>query len=217
MRYETVIFDLDGTLLNTLEDLKQAVNYALAKYGKPTRTLEEIRQFVGNGIKILIERSVPAETSNEEREEILSAFRVYYGEHCRDTTAPYKGIKEVLEILKKEGVNTAVVSNKADFAVQELIPIYFGDSIAVAKGENEETGIKKKPNPDMVYAVMEYFGSTPAGTVYVGDSDVDLQTAKNAGLDCIGCSWGFRGRAFLEKEGAGMIADEPKDILKFVY
>lgn len=217
MSYRAVIFDLDGTLLDTLEDLKDAVNYALTQYKKPQRTRDEICQFVGNGIAKLIERAVPEGTTAAERENILATFRTYYSEHCQDKTAPYDGIREVLISLKENNIKMAVVSNKADFAVQELIPFYFGDYISVAKGENEIAGIKKKPNPDMVYAAMEELGCTPDETVYVGDSDVDLATAKNSGLPCIGCGWGFRGRSFLEKNGADMIADSPKEILNFVY
>lgn len=217
MAYNAVIFDLDGTLLNTLEDLADAVNYALKEFEKPLRTIEEIRQFVGNGIVKLVERSVPQETKEQEREEILDVFRSYYGRHCQDKTAVYEGMIEVLQDLKQKGIRVAVVSNKADFAVQKLIPIYFSDLILMAKGENEAAGVRKKPAPDMVQAVLQELGCTKEETVYVGDADVDLMTAKNAGLPFIGVSWGFRGRAFLEKLGAERIADEPKELLNFVY
>lgn len=217
MSYQAVIFDLDGTLLNTLEDLTDAVNFSLKKYHKPERTIKEICSFVGNGIAKLIERSVPKETDVAEQEKILAAFREYYGKHCQDKTAPYKGILEVLEELKEKKIKMAVVSNKADFAVQELIPVYFGDLFTVAKGENEAEGIRKKPAPDMVKAALRELGCLKEQAVYVGDSDVDLLTAKNAELPCIGVSWGFRGRTFLQENGATMIADEPKEILKFVY
>lgn len=217
MSYQAVVFDLDGTLLNTLEDLTDAVNFSLKENKKPERSMDEICQFVGNGIAKLIERAVPEETSDEERKKILLTFRKFYGEHCQDKTSPYQGIVEVLSDLKKKGVKVAVVSNKADFAVQELIPFYFGDLIPVAKGENEQAGIRKKPAPDMVDAVLQEIGCDKEQAVYVGDSDVDLMTAKNAGIPCIGVSWGFRGRDFLEKNGADMIADEPKELLKFVY
>lgn len=217
MSYRAVIFDLDGTLLDTLEDLKDAVNVSLAEHGKPQRTLEEIRCFVGNGIARLIARAVPEGTTEEEREKILATFRAYYSAHCQDKTAPYDGVLEVLSSLKEKGIKMAVVSNKADFAVQELIPVYFGDCISVAKGENEAAGVKKKPSPDMVYAALDELKCAKEEAVYVGDSDVDLATAKNSGLPCIGCSWGFRGRTFLEEHGADWIVDEPKEILKFVY
>lgn len=217
MAYNAVIFDLDGTLLNTLEDLADAVNYALKELEKPLRTIEEIRQFVGNGIVKLIERSVPQETKEQEREEILDVFRSYYGRHCQDKTAVYEGMIEVLKDFKQKGIKVAVVSNKADFAVQKLIPIYFNDLILIAKGENEAAGVRKKPAPDMVQAVLRELGCTKEETVYVGDADVDFMTAKNAELSFIGVSWGFRGRAFLEKLGAERIADEPKELLNFVY
>lgn len=217
MSYQAVVFDLDGTLLNTLEDLTDAVNFSLKENKKPERSMDEICQFVGNGIAKLIERAVPEETSDEERKKILLTFCKFYGEHCQDKTSPYQGIVEVLSDLKKKGVKVAVVSNKADFAVQELIPFYFGDLIPVAKGENEQAGVRKKPAPDMVDAVLQEIGCDKEQAVYVGDSDVDLMTAKNAGIPCIGVSWGFRGRDFLEKNGADMIADEPKELLKFVY
>lgn len=217
MSYQAVVFDLDGTLLNTLEDLTDAVNFSLKKYHKPERTINEICCFVGNGIAKLIERSVPRETDIAEQQKILTTFREYYGKHCQDKTAPYQGILEVLEELKEKKIKMAVVSNKADFAVQELIPVYFGDLFMVVKGENEAAGIRKKPAPDMVQAALRELGCSKEQAVYVGDSDVDLLTAKNAELPCIGVSWGFRGRTFLQENGAKMIADEPKDILKFVY
>lgn len=217
MGVQAVIFDLDGTLLNTLEDLTDAVNYALTEYHKPERTLEEVRQFVGNGIAKLIERAVPDGTELAEQEKILSAFRNYYGIHCQDKTAPYEGIIEMLEDLNKNKIKIAVVSNKADFAVQELIPVYFGELIIVAKGENEAAGIRKKPAPDMVETALQELGCTTDKAVYVGDSDVDSMTAANAGLSFIGVSWGFRERSFLEKNGIVKIVDEPKELLKFVY
>lgn len=217
MQYEAVIFDLDGTLLDTLQDLTDAVNFALKKNGKPLRSIDEIRSFVGNGIAKLVERAVPQETSLQEREKILAAFREYYGKHCRDKTVPYAGIEEVLLDFKKHGVKMAVVSNKADFAVQELIPRYFPGLITVAKGENEAAGISKKPAPDMVEAALKELGCKKEGAVYVGDSDVDLMTANNVGIPCIAVSWGFRGAEFLKKNGADKIANEPKELFKFVY
>ena len=217
MSVQAVVFDLDGTLLNTLEDLTDAVNFALKKYYKPDRTLDEVREFVGNGIAKLIERAVPDGTDSIEQEEILSAFRHYYGIHCQDKTAPYEGILEVLEELNKKNIKMAVVSNKADFAVQELIPVYFGELINVAKGENEAAGIRKKPAPDMVEAALQELGCTRDQAVYVGDSEVDAMTAANLGLSFIGVSWGFRERSLLEKNGAMAIIDEPKELLKLVY
>ena len=176
-----------------------------------------MRGFVGNGIAKLIERAVPDGTDKPQQEEILQTFREYYGQHCQDKTAPYEGIKEVLRDLKQNKIKIAVVSNKADFAVKKLIPFYFGDLIAIAKGEDEAAGIRKKPAPDMVQSVLEELGCSQEEAVYVGDSEVDLMTAGNAGLSFVGVSWGFKGRAFLEKYGLEKIADEPKELYKFVY
>lgn len=217
MSYQAVIFDLDGTLLNTLEDLADAVNFSLKKHKKPTRTIEEVRQFVGNGIAKLIERAVPENTKEWEKESILEDFRQYYGEHCQDKTTPYEGILEVLQSFYEKNIKMAIVSNKADFAVQELVPFYFQDKIAVAKGENEKAGVRKKPAPDMVNAALEELGCEKEQAVYIGDSDVDLETAKNANIPCIGVSWGFRGRDFLEKHGASVVIDEPKELYELVY
>lgn len=214
MRYKAVVFDLDGTLLNTLEDLMDAVNFALRSKQMPERSLEEIRNFVGNGIAKLLQRSVPAGTGEEETKEALEIFREYYGVHCQDKTNPYDGILELLTQLKKAGFQVAVVSNKADFAVKELIPFYFGDLIPVAMGENEGEGIPKKPAPDMVWKALQALGCSREEAVYIGDSDVDFQTAKNSKLDFIGVSWGFRGRKFLENQGAEVIVDMPKEILE---
>ena len=188
MAFQAVIFDLDGTLLNTLDDLAASVNYALQKFHKPLRTVEEVRGFVGNGIAKLIERAVPDGTDKPQQEEILQTFREYYGQHCQDKTAPYEGIKEVLRDLKQNKIKIAVVSNKADFAVKKLIPFYFGDLIAIAKGEDEAAGIRKKPAPDMVQSVLEELGCSQEEAVYVGDSEVDLMTAGNAGLSFVGVS-----------------------------
>ena len=150
MKYEAAIFDLDGTLLNTLEDLADAVNVALKENGMPPRTVEEVRQFVGNGIVKLIERAVPQGRENPAFDSTLQDFKKYYGQHCNDKTKPYPGILETLNRLKERGVSMAIVSNKADFAVKELNPLYFEGVIVVALGENEEVGGRKKPAPDTV-------------------------------------------------------------------
>lgn len=214
MKYEAVIFDLDGTLLNTLEDLKDAVNAALQSQGLPERSLEEIRCFVGNGIVKLMERAVPDGRKQPAFDEIMKVFRAFYTEHCQDKTAPYPGIVEMLCILRKNHIKTAVVSNKADFAVQELIPVYFDGLIDTSYGENETAGIRKKPSPDMVRQALRDLECRTENAVYVGDSHVDLQTAENAGMDCIGVSWGFRGREFLRQHGAEIIIDEPAELFE---
>ncbi len=216
MKYQAVIFDLDGTLLNTLEDLTDAVNAALVTKGLPCRTIEEVRQFVGNGIVKLMERAVPGGKEHPDFPELMDAFRKYYGEHCEDKTTPYDGILALLDALKDKKMKMAVVSNKADFAVQTLIPRYFGDRISYAFGENEEAGIHKKPSPDMVNQALQKLGVSREDAVYVGDSDVDLQTAKNSQMDCVGVSWGFRGRKFLEENGATYIIDKPQQLLELL-
>lgn len=196
----TIVFDLDGTLLDTLEDLTDSVNYAIGKFGFPERTLDEIRSFVGNGIAKLIERVIPEGTENPHYEEILKTFREYYALHCKDKTKPYDGIIEMLDMLDKEGYRMAVVSNKFDAAVKELCELYFGDRIRAAVGESEK--VRKKPAPDAVYQVLEELSVSPEQAVYVGDSDVDLATAANVPMTCISVTWGFRSREQLLAAGA---------------
>lgn len=215
-RYDAVIFDLDGTLLDTLDDLMDAANYALAQMGWPSRSREEIRQFVGNGVALLMERAVPAGTAPEDTARALGIFKDYYEVHKRDRTAPYPGIPELLRSLRAKGCRLAVVSNKFDAAVKELMEDYFPGLLHAAAGENEAAGIPKKPAPAMVLRALEELGVAPDRAVYVGDSDVDLQTAKNAGLPCISVTWGFRERDFLTAHGATLFADAPADILALV-
>lgn len=203
---KTVIFDLDGTLLNTLEDLKEATNFALSKYNYPTRTLEEVRCFVGNGVRKLIERAVPENCQNVE--ECLAVFKQNYSEIMYNHTAPYDGILKILSDLKANGIKTGVVSNKFDSAVKELCKKYFADLIDIAIGQADD--VPKKPAPDGVFKAMRELGADKSSTVYVGDSDVDVATAKNANLPCIGVTWGFRDREYLK--GANFIIDNPNDI-----
>lgn len=199
-KYDAVIFDLDGTLLDTLGDLTNSANAVLRQYGMPERTREEIRSFVGNGIRRLIQRIVPGGESNPEFENIYGSFRQYYNEHCMEETEPYPGIVALLDWLEKAGYRSAIVSNKADFAVRKLSDVYFGDLIGAAIGERE--GCRKKPDPDSVFQALEQLGADRSRAVYIGDSDVDVQTAANAGMDCIAVSWGFRSREFLIENGA---------------
>ncbi len=214
MKYKVVVFDLDGTLLDTLEDLKDAVNFALSSEALPQRSMDQVRQFVGNGIIKLMERAVGEKTKNFDK--IMNEFRSYYQEHCNDHTEPYPGIMELLGELKKRGIQTAIVSNKADFAVQELTSIYFEALIDVSHGENEAAGIRKKPAPDMVLQALEELNCPVSDAIYVGDSDVDVETAHRTGLSCIGVSWGFRGKKFLEENGADEIIDVPSQLLDFL-
>lgn len=203
---KTIIFDLDGTLLNTLEDLKEATNFALSKYNYPTRTLEEVRCFVGNGVRKLIERAVPENCQNVE--ECLAVFKQNYSEIMYNHTAPYDGILKILSNLKSDGIKIGVVSNKFDSAVKELCKKYFADLIDIAIGQADD--VPKKPAPDGVFKAMRELGADKSSTVYVGDSDVDVATAKNANLPCIGVTWGFRDREYLK--GANFIIDNPNDI-----
>lgn len=214
MRKTTVIFDLDGTLLDTLQDLANAVNYALRTQGMPERTIEEVRQFVGNGVRLLMIRAIPDGENNPLFEETFALFKSYYGEHCNDNTKPYDGIIEMLETLTEHGYAVAIVSNKIDFAVKELNEQYFEGIVPVAIGEKE--GIRRKPAPDTVEEALRELGKTKEEAVYVGDSDVDIETAKNAGMPCISVLWGFRDRAFLEEHGAENYAESAVDILRFV-
>ena len=195
-----VVFDLDGTLLNTLDDLADATNYALRHNGMPERTVDEVRMFVGNGVRRLIEQAVPAGTDGTLFEKTFADFKAYYVRHCQDKTCLYDGIEEMLKVLHNRGLKLAIVSNKLQAGVDELYERYFKDSVQVAVGERE--GVARKPAPDMVRFALDSLGVSAAEAVYVGDSDVDLATARNSGLPCISVLWGFRNRAFLESHGA---------------
>lgn len=212
MKKDTVIFDLDGTLLNTLDDLKNSVNYALDTYGYPMRTKEEVRKFVGNGIVRLIELALPSGKENPDFEQVLACFKEHYGVHCNDLTKPYDGIMELLAVLKEKKIKMAIVSNKADFAVKELSDIYFQGMIPVAIGEKESEGIRKKPAPDTVYQALKELNSQKENAVYIGDSEVDLATAKNCEMDYILCEWGFRERSVLEAQGGQVFVKHPEEI-----
>lgn len=209
-----VIFDLDGTILNTLDDLADSTNYALAASGFPARTVDEVRRFVGNGIGKLIERAVPEGTAAEVVCSVLDVFKEYYGAHCEDKTCAYDGIMELLGQLRDRGIKTAVVSNKADFAVQKLCEKYFKGVFDVQVGERE--GVPRKPAPDSVDNILVELGISREDAVYVGDSDVDIMTARNAGMDEILVNWGFRGREFLLEHGAKCVVDKPEEILEEV-
>ena len=207
-----VIFDLDGTLLNTLDDLADSTNYALSKFGYPTRTIEEVRQFVGNGVAKLIERAIPDGKNNSNFEKCLSIFKENYAQNMYNKTAPYNGIIEMLSNLKSKGIKIAVVSNKFDLAVKELCKKYFEGFIDFAAGENEAQGINKKPAPDTVLSVLRKFSFSPEDAIYVGDSDVDIMTAKNSHMPCISVTWGFRDEKFLLENGATILINAPSEI-----
>ena len=237
--YNALIFDLDGTLLDTLRDLADSVNHALRQYGMPEHSVDDVRRFVGNGVRKLMERAVPEGTQNPLFDDVFAAFRHYYMAHSLDTTRPYDGIPELLQELKLRGCKMAVVSNKMMAATQELVAHFFPE-IEVAIGEHEAEGIRKKPAPDTVREALRQLSpltpcplslspvaklpncsllaiaSHPSSVVYIGDSDVDLETARNSGLPCISVLWGFRDRAFLEAHGATVFAEHPSDILTII-
>ena len=214
MKYMIAIFDLDGTILNTLEDLADSTNYALKTCGYPERTMDEVRQFVGNGIRKLMERAVPEGTPVEEIDRVHETFTAHYKVHCADKTRPYDGIMELLQNLKKDGCKLAVVSNKADYGVQELCKQYFDGIFDFAVGERE--GIRKKPAPDSVNEVLKTLECSRDRAVYIGDSDVDIQTAANAQMDHIIVEWGFRDVPFLIAKGAKVLVEKPEEIREIV-
>lgn len=211
--YTTFIFDLDGTLLDTLDDLAASVNYALQAHGMPVHSIDDVRRFVGNGVRKLMERAVPDGADNPLFEEAFATFRQHYMTHSLDTTRPYQGVPETLAALKARGCRLAVVSNKMMAATQSLCTHFFPDTIEVAIGEHEAEGIRKKPAPDTVIAALDALGVGKERAVYVGDSDVDIQTARNSGLPCISVLWGFRDRDFLKQHGAETFISTPDELL----
>lgn len=212
---DTVIFDLDGTLLNTLEDLTDSVNASLNEYGFKGHTLEEVKSYVGNGLGKLIERAIPGGIENEHYNQVLSFMKDYYSKNCLNKTKPYDGVLELIDQLNKKGIKTAIVSNKPDPEVKELAKVFFkGIAPDFAVGESEK--IKRKPSPDAVNDIISRLGSKKENTIYVGDSDVDFNTAKNAGVECISVTWGFKTREFLVELGAKHFADTPAEILNYL-
>lgn len=209
--YSTIIWDLDGTLMDTLKDLWLSTNHALKVYGMPERTYEEVRQFVGNGVRKLIERATPDGDNNPLFEDVFNEFKRYYMLHCQDNTQPYEGIIETLHKLKEQGKRMAIVSNKLQSGVTELHKQWFSDVIEVAVGERD--GIKRKPAPDMVEVALNELGVDKQNAVYIGDSDVDIATARNSNLPCISVLWGFRDRDFLTYNGATTFAEKPENLL----
>lgn len=205
-----ILFDLDGTLLNTLSDLRNSLNYALAAHHLPTRTLSQVRHDVGNGVRVLVERSI-TDAPDELVDSVLSTFRPYYAQHALDTTLPYPGILDMLSRLRSRGTQTAIVSNKPDAQVRALHERFFPDLIDTAIGEQQPL-VQRKPAPDMVNIAMLRLHALPAKTVYVGDSEVDLQTAANARIPCIACTWGFRTRGKLLHAGATTLIDSPEQL-----
>ncbi|MBQ8428099.1 MAG: HAD family hydrolase [Clostridia bacterium] len=213
MKYRLIAFDLDGTLLDTLDDLTYAANASLMRYSLPSRTREEIRAFIGDGIRMLMQRAAaPAPYFDG----LVDAFREEYALHCQDKTAPYEGIVPLLDALREKGYQLAVLSNKADFATKKLVKEYFSDYITVAVGENEGAGVRRKPAPDALLTVMENFGVRAEETLYVGDSEIDIQTANNAGVDCVSVLWGFKDKNFLRANGAKKTIAQPLQLLELI-
>lgn len=211
----TIIFDLDGTLLDTLSDLSASVNHALGTFGQPLRSDSEVRSYLGNGIRYLMRSAVQPDTPDDVFEEIFACFRTHYVEHCLDRTQPYEGIMSLLKELATRGIRTAIVSNKLQPAVEQLNRRFFGQYIQSAVGESAT--VRRKPNPDAVMAAMTALHSRREETLYVGDSEVDIETAANAGIRCIGVLWGFRDEAFLrEKYPDTTYIRQPSELLHII-
>ena len=208
---DTVIFDLDGTLLNTLEDLTDSVNYAMEKMNVPPHTAEEVRMMVGNSAVFLIKCAMPQGSSQERLDTCLKVFEEHYHANLRNKTAPYDGVMQMLADVKAKGYKTAVVSNKGDLSVKELVKDFFGDYASVAIGRSAD--LPRKPAPDTVWRAVELLGSQRENCVYVGDSEVDCLTAQNAGMPCVSCLWGFRDRETLEQAGATCFISAPTELI----
>ena len=213
-KYDFAIFDLDGTILYTLEDLKNSLNHALRSHGYPERTLEEVRRFVGNGVRKLVERGAPAGMDSAELDRLYETFHEHYKVHDLDNTRPYEGVPELMARLKEAGVRLAVVSNKVDYGVKALCARFYPGLFDAAIGETPD--VAKKPAPDMVYKAMAALGADPARAVYIGDSEVDIQTARNAGLDEIIVTWGFRSPAELAPYGPKATAADTEALYRAI-
>ncbi|MCD8353640.1 MAG: HAD family hydrolase [Clostridiales bacterium] len=214
MNYNTVIFDLDGTLLDTLDDLADSLDHTLTEVGAPTLTREQVRRYVGNGMARLIELALPGGRDDPRYDRTLETMQAYYKAHNQIKTAPYPGVLELVDELRRRGCALAVVSNKPDTSVKPLVKLYFGDSIPVAIGQRPD--VRRKPAPDAVEEALRQLGRDRSEAVYVGDSEVDLYTARNAGMDCISVTWGFRDRELLDREGATRYADTPAEVLNWL-
>lgn len=210
--YNTVIWDLDGTLLDTLVDLMNSVNYSMEQLGYPPCTMEQIRTFVGNGVKKLVELAIPDGIDNPDYKRAYDIFCEHYAQHNLDNTRPYDGVLEVINALRERGVKQAIVSNKVDDGVKKLNDAFFG--VDVALGVTDD--LPRKPAPDMVHHAMSLLGADAASTVYIGDSEVDMQTAKNSGLPCISVLWGFRSRAELAPLNPECMIERPSEILNLI-
>ena len=208
------IFDLDGTLLDTLDDLTDSMNYMLGKHNFPLRTRDEVRNFVGNGVRKLVERAVPPEYKADDEfiDKFYNDFSLYYNSHSDVKTSPYPGTIDMLDKLLENGFDIAIVSNKIDSAVKSLSSKFFGGRIRSAIGE--KPSIRHKPEPDMVFMAMEEMGANKMDSIYIGDSEVDIETARNAGIPCVSVLWGFKDRKFLEESGATMLVHSMEELTK---
>lgn len=214
MRYKLVIFDLDGTVLNTIGGLANAVNHVLAANGLPVKTKDEVQAMVGNGTRKLIERSLGEDADPSLVDKVYAEYQKYYSENCSYDTYPYEGIVDMLRSLNEAGIRCAVVTNKPDAPAKKLIEDNFGDLIAETHGNVPDVPVK--PDPTFVRMTMEDLGADPSQTVYIGDSDVDINTGKNAGIDYISVDWGFRTRDFLIENGAGIIFSDPASLASYI-
>ena len=211
---KAIIFDLDGTLLNTLEGLKDSTNYALRQFCYSEHPIENIRKFVGNGVAKLIERAIPDGTNNPDYEKCLKVFKEHYTRTMEMTTKPYDGILALLKELKTRNIRVAVLSNKFDDAVKTLCDKYFSGLIDIAAGESPT--MPPKPNPKGTNAILKSFSLNSREVIFVGDSEVDAQTAKNAGLNCVGALWGFRSKETLKKEGVKFLISRPEELIQYL-
>lgn len=216
MKLQAALFDLDGTLLNTLEDLTDSVNATLQAHGFPLRRQEEIRSFLGNGSEALLHSALPAGTGESVFAACLAEYQAYYQAHMEEKTAPYAEILPLLDRLRESGLRLGVVSNKFDKAVKGLCEKYFAARIDAAAGERVADGIRRKPAPDMVFMAAKRLGIKPENCIYIGDSEVDIQTAHNAGMECISVCWGFRNEAFLKQAGATHLVHTPQELLQLL-
>ncbi len=216
MKYKAILFDMDGTVLDTLCDLNAAANRALAEFGFPPMTIDDTRRRIGNGSRRLLELSVPEETDRETVERLLAWYLPYYNAHANDATRPYDGIPELLAALRDAGIPLAVVSNKPDRTVRELSAIHFPGLLEVAVGENEAGGVRRKPWPDTLLTAADALGVKAEDCLYVGDSEVDVLTSARAGMDCASVLWGFRSREELQAAGAKMLFETPQELEEYI-
>ncbi len=213
-RYQAVLFDMDGTVLDTLDDLCDSVNRSLARFSLPQADRSDVRRNLGNGAAYLIRHCVPPDSDEELTEEVLAFYKPWYDAHCRIRTKPYEGILSVMQALRAEGIRLAVISNKPDPAVRELASYFFPGMLELSVGESPS--VRRKPAPDTVLAAVDTLGLSVQQCVYVGDSEVDIETARRAAMDCISVTWGFRDEPELLAAGAGLLARRPEELLPLI-